>query len=431
MLDQMHARDDAPTRALAAKGDFLLAGVFDKRQIAFLIESLDGRSRCYVARPGGEAARVAWADVCTVSLDGSTVILEASYTDETTLSAMDVQGGRETVLLDDVEGVESYEIAPNGSQVAYLRVTAEGEQVLRVERRGGEAVAVSDVVVEVLEYGFAPDGDLLLSVVREEDEGAVQLYLSSGNRPRASGDAIDARFTPDGAHVVYLVREGETGTLHVDPLGEGEARVVLSGAGVSEVTIVHTAPPRLVIPVTQGEGIAIHTAGLDGTDVVQVLQEAYAALRGLWYVEGEPALYVLLEREDAGMVLYAVPLDGGEAVPLLEGWHAVEILNRSPRGERLAFAGQQTPADPSVLYAIDVAAGAVAVVLDDVHVGFENAVFTDRGRSVLYTGLLAGEAGETDVCRVPAAGNATFEVLYERARLVDVRWDRLNPFVRP
>jgi hypothetical protein len=121
-------------------------------------------------------------------------------------------------------------------------------------------------------------------------------------------------------------------------------------------------------------------------------------------------------------------------VPVLSGWYEVEVLNRSPRGDRLVYAGRQARSDPVALYVVDVAAGAVPVLLDGEHVGFENAVYTDNGRSILYTGLLdgdAGEAGEADVCLVPAAGDEPFEVLYERARLVDVRWDRLYPFLRP
>jgi hypothetical protein len=67
------------------------------------------------------------------------------------------------------------------------------------------------------------------------------------------------------------------------------------------------------------------------------------------------------------------------------------------------------------------------VLLDDEHVSFGPVVYTRNGQSLLYTAYITEGLDEMDVCRVPVEGGA-INVLYEKAFLVDVRWDSLVPF---
>ena len=427
-LAQMSARADAPTTILDSKGDWLVGSVFSKGQYVFLAESRGGRSRCYVVRPNGKAERIARADVCTVSFDGSTVILEEVYTDETTLSAVSIKGGRETVLLDDVAGVESYKVATDGAWVAYVRAMEADRQLLVVDRRNGEVSVVSDEVFKILDYGFVPGGETLFYVLQEEAEDAAQLYLSTSDRPIAEGAQIDARFAPDGKRIVYLVTDGETGTLHVDPLGEGETRVVLSAAGVTEYEIAHTSPPVLLLPVVTEDGVTVYTADWDGLNVVQVLKEGSTALGGIQYVEGEPDLYVQVARESGERVLIVARVDGSEPLRLLDGWAEIQVLNRSRKGKHLVFEARHEGESDPALYSIAVEAGAEPVALDDEHKGFVDAVFMAGGQSILYTGAIGDAYDAVDVCLAPIDGGGGFEVLYEKAFLIDVRWDDLYPF---
>ena len=113
---------------------------------------------------------------------------------------------------------------------------------------------------------------------------------------------------------------------------------------------------------------------------------------------------------------------------LLEGWAQIDLLNRSSQGEQLVFQGQEAAGDPPMLYAISVEADAEAVELVDGYQGYEDAVFTANGQSVLYTARVGVDRDAVDVGLVSADGEKKPKTLYEEAFLVDVRWDELDPF---
>jgi Tol biopolymer transport system component len=432
MFGQMNSRSEELVDVLDSKGDWLYGYVFPKKNALFLVESREGRSRCYVAQPNGAAQRVARADACTISMDASTLFLEEVYSDETMLSAMSVKGGRETILLDDVVGVESYQVTADGSQVAYVHAIEGNQQLLVVNRRSGEQTPVSDEVHEVLAYGYAPGGDTLYYVIRENAEDVeVQLYLSTGDRSIAEGATIEVSFTPDGAYVVYLVAGDQGGTLYVDPVGEGDKVVVLSEEGIAGFDLLRTKPPKIVVPVVKEGSVVVYTADLDGSNVVQALDAGAVELETIQYVRDEPSLYVLAKVAAGGRVLYVAPVDGSEPVRLLDGWAEISLLNRSPGGDQLAFQGWQSAGDVLILYAIATEAGAEPVELADEYQGYESAVFTANGQSVVYTARIGDERDAVDVGLVSADGEKKPQVLYEKAFLVDVRWDDLYPFLTP
>jgi dipeptidyl aminopeptidase/acylaminoacyl peptidase len=430
MLGQMNSRSEAHTVALDSKGDRLYGYVIPKQDRLFLAESRDRRSRCYVARPNGQAARVARGDDCTISLDGSTVFLHDVYSDETMLSVVSIKGGQETMLLDDVVGVQSYRIASDGSRVAYVVAAGDSQQLMVVARRDGEQAPLSDKLHQILDYQYAPGGiDALYYVAREQAEDKeVRLYLSTSERPVDQGESIEAAFTPDGKSIVYLVSGGESSTLHVDPLGEGEKRVVLSEPGIAGVALLDTAPPKLLVPVVQDGETTVYVAGIDGADVVQALKTE-AALQSIHYVPGESMLYARCRAAGGSYELHVVSVDGAEQLRVLAGWSEFDLLNRSRKGDRLVFQGRRVDDAPLMLYAVPVQAGAAPVELDGEYQRYESAAFTANGRSILYTARVGDERDALDVVQVDTSGEQEPQLRYEKAYLVDLRWDQLHPFV--
>jgi hypothetical protein len=439
MLAQMGVHDEAPTEVLDSKGDLLSGIVFAtggplpsvKRPFGFLAESRDGRSRCYTFGPGSEAQRIARADGCAISLDGSMVFLSEMYSDDLALSALRIDGRREKILLDDVEDVVSYRIASDGATVAYVQAGEDGQQLLSIDVRSGAQQPVSDKVAEVVDYGFLPGGDTLFYVIRRDaEQDQVQLYLSTGDRVIARGASIEAQFTPDAKRIAYLVGDGASGTLHVDPLAEeGERRVVLSQGGVVGYAILDTSPSKIVIPVLQEDRVLVYTADLDGANVIQVAKVDGSTITEIQYVRGKEALYLQVAGDAGVQTLYVVPVDRSEAVRVLDGWQAIELFNRASAGRRLVFYGQQAPEDAPALYSVAVEAGAAPIVLDDQHQAFEGAVFTRNDNDILYTAYGDADADQADVCSVPADGAQAFEVLYEQAALIDVRWAQMQPLI--
>jgi len=146
----------------------------------------------------------------------------------------------------------------------------------------------------------------------------------------------------------------------------------------------------------------------------------------------------VLELQPIGRVVHRRPWPGQASTELAgqgtdsrhqEGWAEIDLLNRLRRGGQLVFQGRQSAADPLALYALAVEADAEPVELDDEPEGVESAVFTAGGQSVLYTARVGDERDAVDVGLVATDGEKKPRVLYEKAFLVDVRWDDLDPFL--
>jgi hypothetical protein len=429
VVSQMRVGDESLTPVLTSKGDQLTGGVFLDRQEILLSESREGRSRCYMARPGASAERIARADLCTPSLDGSTLYLREAYSNETMLSAVRVKGGKEVILLDDVPDVISFQSTIDGTSIAYVQDLAEGQRLYRVDQGSGEVVAVSDEVPQVVDYGFAPGSDVLFYVIQEvPPDGEMQLYLSTGAREIATGEELSARFTPDGQYLAFLVTRDGAQSLSATALSEdATTAVVLEDSGLLAFEAIPTSPPQLLIASLEEGVVTAYTAGLDGSNLQTIYQGRDVTLQEVLYVAGEAPLYVIAGAEGGGQSLYAAGNAERAPILLLEDWSAIQVVNRSLRGGQLAVIGQPEATDPVALYSLAVQEGATPMLLDDEQYSFGPVVFTGNGKQLLYTAYVGDGPDEMDVCRVPVEGGPV-EVLYEKAFLVDVRWDALVPF---
>lgn len=432
VIQQMRVGDKEPTEVMESGDDLEWGTVVNDFAFIFLEEFRDGEERCYVARPGGETERVAKADSCEISLDGSMIYFSERDEDELTLSMIDINGENETVLLDGVEGADSYRVSGDASHIAYVLVDDDESQLYLVERRTGEEVEVGDEVFRVTRYGFVPGSDVLYYVVKEdEDDDEVQLYTSDSDEPIAEEAVISTQFSPDGRYLAYLVEDEDgEGTLYVHPMRGGEDVEVLDGEDV-RFEVFRTAPVRLLILILEDDdGFVLLSANVDGSDLVELLDEDDATWEGLDYLPNDPTLYIRVEDEDGEVSLFVTPVHRDTGFYLLEGWASIELLNRSPDGSQLVFWAREDVGDDPVLYSIAVKDGAEPVELDDDGEGFRNAVFTSNGRFIIYTADTDGDPDDVEVRRVRADGEEKYEVLYEEARLIDVRWDDIDPFDR-
>jgi len=407
VIQQMRFGDGEPTDVMDSKADYLWGTVVKDPEIVFLEEFRDGGERCYVARPGGEAERVAKADGCGISLDGLTIYFSERDKGETTLSVIDITGENETVLLDEVEGVDSHQVSEDASHVAYVQVEDYDEsQLYLVERDSGEEDKIGDEVLRIVDYGFAPDSDTLFYIAEEEEDdySVLRLYMSDSDDPIAEGPALGADFTPDGQYLVYLLGdEDDEETLSVHPLDGGGDVKVLDGEEI-QYAVLRTSPPRVLALSTEEDGFTLYSVSVDGGDVIELLDEEDANFEAE-YVPNESLLYVQITDEDGEVSLFVAPLGGeDEGYTLLEEWARIEILNRSPDGSQLVFWAREDWGDDPVLYSIAIEDGADPVELDDDSEGFRNAVFTSDGRFVLYTAVTGDESDDVEVHQVQADG---------------------------
>jgi len=425
VIQQMRVRDEEPTEVLESGAD-TWSGTFIKDSgNLFLREFRDEGVRCYVARPGEEAERLAKADECFVSADGSTVVFEEVDDGEMTLSAVDIDGENETVLLDGVEGVASYRFSGDGSHFAYVQKESGSSQLYLLERSSGDESEVSGEVFDLVSYDFAFGSDSLFYITEEieDDRGVLRLYLSSDAEPIAEGPALAASFAPDGQHLAYLLEdeEGES-ALYVHPMDGGGDVEVLEGDEI-DYTILETSPPRIIALSEMEEEFTLYSADIAGGDVIELLDEEDVSLE-IEYARGERLLYVQMTNEDGEVSLFVTPVDEAAGSLLLEEWAAVRVLNLSPRGDRLILWAREDFGDDPVLYSIAVGGDEGDLVeLDDDGENFDNAVFSADGRSVIYTAATGDDIDEVEVRRARVDGEEDYETLYEEAYLVDVRWD--------
>ena len=426
VLREIGVGDKESSEIIATDALPLLGIVFDDSDTMFLQETRDNQHRCYAAGPGQEAERLAKGDECGVSSDGRTVYFSELDDDERTVSIIGIDGKNETVVLDEVKDVVSVRVSDDASHVAYLQ-QADGEQQLYlVERSSGTATDASAELFSILEYSFVPDSDTLLYIA-ENDEGALQLYTSDNPTPIAEGVSLGASAAPDGQHLVYMVEDEDgEGTVYVYAMKGGDDVNVLTEDNL-EYNVI-PSPAKILIQAVEDGEVTLYSADVNGANVVELYNEDDVNRVDVHYVPNESMLYLLVSNDDGTTTLSVTPMDKAEGFPLLEEWHQIALLNRSGSGRHLVFWGQEDRGDDPILYSIAIEDGADPIELDDDNDGFNNAVFTADGKSIVYTAVTGSNPDDVDVCQVPVDGSDKFEVLYKEAFLADVQWDELNPF---
>ena len=171
--------------------------------------------------------------------------------------------------------------------------------------------------------------------------------------------------------------------------------------------------------------LTISSSRIDGSDVEEVLDENDISSFDAWSVPGHEVVYFMLYTED-GILGYAYPFEG-EGFYFIEEWESVYLLNVSPDGSMLAFAGSEDAGDDPILYFIELEKGMDPEELDDDALWISNAVFTSKNRELLYTVETGEDYDEVSVNLVSLAEGGP-ETLYDEAHLLDVEWSDLAPF---
>lgn len=432
VIQQMRIGDAEPIEVLESGANSLAVGFFIKPGLFAVRENMDGQARCHAAKLGQESERLAKADYCYFSSDGSTLLYkDESSRGEATLTVVDIARQEEQVLLDEFEGLDSTALSSDGSLVAYAQEDGGEYQLFLIERRSGEEVEVTDEVDRVYSFGFPPTGGELYYIVREdEDDDEVRLYaLSGSDRPIAEGAEISVDFSPDGRYLYYVVRDDDgEGTLYARPVAGGEGVEVAEGETVV-FEAVRTSPARLLVVVLEGDDVTLLSADYSGNDVVELWSDDDVDLKDGVYLLNKSMLYLRIEDEgNSEDALFVTPVDKDTGFYLLEDWDFIHLMALSPNDRTLVFSAVEDSGDDPVLYSVEVKDGAEPVELDDDAEGFGSAVFTPDGRYVIYTAVTGDDSDDREVRRVRTDGEVEYETLHEEATLVDARWADRNAF---
>lgn len=422
-LDHVRLRTGRPSPVLETFAT-LQAVVLDDGSI-LLKESTGTRQRCYRWRSGAQIERLARGDECLASRDGFTLVVADRSDRGLTLTASGTDGSDAVLLLEDREGVVSFQLSADGSRLAFVHADENGQQQLIVlSRQDGSPLFESDAFVRIAGYGFAPT-DSALYFVAETDDVDLVLYAVDGEAHRlAQAPGLAAAFSPKAESLVYLITdEAGGGTLFVHPMAGGEDVEVVRGEGLRFAIL---PSPELILILDQVEDeIVVYSADTDGRGLVELFNDAGLARAEAWVIPGEPWLYLVLTDARGGHALFFSPLERPNGRILMEDYDALLLLNRSPRTSSVLIAAREEPDDAMGLYRLATDARSEPVLLDEDFEEILNATFTRNARQVIYTAL--SRPDEPEVRRLPADGG-TAERLYSDAALLDIQWGRLAPF---
>jgi dipeptidyl aminopeptidase/acylaminoacyl peptidase len=296
-----------------------------------------------------------------VSPDGLQIAYLVSHYDRdadkrrTALWMVGWNGGDPIQLTHDARGVSSPKFSPDGRYLSFL-TTPEGsdqEQLMLMDRRGGEARQLTHVTGDIDSYAWAPDSQRIVVAMNEDTDSATTEEKGPGVKSKAPPPiVIDGRhfkedtegyLTAASLHHLYLVdaKSGKLSTLTPDAGHNDESpqwspdgsliafvRTVERGPdadGMQGIEVIEPrtgATPRLVIRVFAPNGQ--HLEWTPDSRQIALLQglpphsNAYSSNRLALVPASGGALRALSDTLDRAVVDFALAPDGKAIDALIE-----------------------------------------------------------------------------------------------------------------
>jgi Tol biopolymer transport system component len=420
--------EEAAYEVIATSALPLYTLAFENSDYLFVQETREDQERCYAGKFGEDPLRLGKGDFCWFVWDGNHSYSQEVDNAQTTFTLIGMDGEDEITLLNEAESIAEPSLSQDGSHLAYVEETDDGQQLYLLPKAESTPTAVGTEVFALLSHAFIPKQDTLYYLAENED-GEVELYLSDKGLV-ATGSQIAAASDQEGKYLVYQVADddGEM-TLFSRPINGDASVEILRNDGL-EFNLVPTAPAKMIIRVVEQDETTLYTADLDGGNLIEVFNETNIASTSLFYIPEGKTLFIGYEEEDGATFLYVTPLGTAEGFPLVEEWDSLEVMDLTPDGKTLLLTGREDAGDDPVLYSLAVEAGASLTQLDDDSQGFYNAVFTKNGKDVIYTAITGDNPDDVEIYQVPVDGSESRTSLYQEARLEDVQWTQMYPFRR-
>lgn len=400
---------------------FAAALIPGSRDLLIVDMTNSSSSRCYVAAPGEEAARVARGDECGPTANGTRFLTQNSNSrGELTLTVADLNGENETTLLDDV--VAQYaRVSADASHVAYLSGSS-GDQSIVLLDAAGEELFTSDEISAINGFDFAGKSDTVY-FVDGNDDGEWELRTSAGGGSLAAAPFLSVLAAPDGATLAVLTTDEDgTGKITMLNLSTGESVVITSGDNLQMARI--TDPPRLLVKDEVDGDLKLIAVEWSGANAVTLFDDSDYTLGDISNLPGDKRVLMRLTR-DGLLNLYAASLDGTVGHFILEDWSAFRVLNQSD--STLLLTGHEDGGDDEALYATSLAPDAKLVELDDSADRYEYAVVAPDGRSAIYSAIIGDNPDDVVVRQAGLDGKERPADLFDEMSLVAARWSPDRP----
>lgn len=430
-VKEIRTGDKEPVEIMRTDALPLSIRLFAGKKEMFLQETRDGQGRCYVANPRQPAERITRGNMCGAVWNGAYGWSEEWNGNELSLSLMPLSGrGNPITVLNKQREIGDYFVARDGSYVAYTQNSRRGWQVSLFTTKGGKISEIGAPAVRIPQVGFLGSGGTLFYIAQNED-GLLELFLSSSSTPIAEGFGLAASASEDGRYLIYMtVERNRESTVASYDVRTGRSQTILTEDNLQFSLL--PAHNTVLITRRDRDEASVYRANIDGSGLVLLFAEEGVTTGPIVsYLPDKDRLFIWIQDNRNYDSLFTSSISKADGFYLMEDWYDIELLNRSANGRTVVLAAQEDSGDDYILFSVALQKGSRPVKLDDRYESYANAVFLSNNREILYTGIGGNRYDDIDVLRVAANGRKAGEVVYQEAALVDVRWDLLNPFQYP
>jgi len=233
-----------------------------------------------------------------------------------------VVAGREQLFISKIDGKDAWQLttdsvdhedpawSPDGTEVAFVSLTATTEQIALIPATGGSIRLVTPATERAIHPNWAPDGRHLayctdddLKPPKKNDAAirVIDLQDSSIRELISGGVNTYPAWSPDGKHLAFRRM-----------LGESNSEVFLADSDGTHIRNLTDNPAfdgwpawspdgnRLAFASNRDGDYQIYVMRMDGTDVRLVAPSTGRGTAPKWTRDGHSIFFPICRREDAG-----------------------------------------------------------------------------------------------------------------------------------
>jgi hypothetical protein len=436
-INSFHHTDDKPIRLLDSKASFVEAMFYATTEKTFIKEwstkssQLDiFNQRCIISSPEKDTNIVAKGINCFIADDGNKMLVFKFFKSETNFGTdailVDTDSGNEKPLMRvdgelGLGGAYSFDL----SRLAYIKHSDDKEKLVLVNTENGNILAESDWFVNLIYSDFSYKGNTVFYISQNTD-GDLDLSVmdEKGVEKIATGLTMTAKFNEDGSYLVYMVEEeNDEHTIYSYSIEDRHIFKIATGTSLT----FNLIKDRIILRQIDDFDLLISSVGFNGQDKVELYTGDNDESVQIYHVPNENLLFLFI-LNDQGITLFITPIDQDTGFELLDDWESINLLNLSPDGQELVFAGKEMKYDDLALFVVSLKEGSYPIKLDDNFDNISNAVLAPKGDKVIYSINYEDNRRDPEIRRTTINGKQEFDTLYDDFILYDVQWDELYPF---